>query len=170
MGDGVRPRRRTGRWLLELCAACFAAAATVVCLPGIAASVDSLPSDIIADFKPLIGGNDYLLRESMIPMRDGVRLRALIAMKKGVTRAPILLERTPYGADSIAFRTSSEHLAARVSLMNGPFVDDGYILVWEDIRGRSKSEGTFLLNRPLSGPLNSTGIDEDTDVTTPSSG
>jgi len=118
----------------------------------------------VADFKPPSEGSDYLLRQVMIPMRDGVRLRALIAMRKGVNRAPILLERTPYGADSMAFRASGEHLAARVSLMNGPFVEDGYILVWEDIRGRSKSEGTFLLNRPLSGPLNPTGIDEDTDA------
>jgi putative CocE/NonD family hydrolase len=164
MRKGVRPRRRTGRWLLKLCAACSAAAATVLCLPTFATSVDSLPSDIVADFKPSIEGSDYLLRQVMIPMRDGVRLRALIAMKKGVARAPMLLERTPYGADSIAFRTGGEHLAARVSLMNGPFVEDGYILVWEDIRGRSKSEGTFLLNRPLRGPLNSTGIDEDTDA------
>ena len=147
------------RWLPGLCAACLAAAAT-----GIAGSADSLSSDIVADFKPPAEGSDYLLRQVMIPMRDGVRLRALIAIKKGVTRAPLLMERTPYGADSIAFRTSSEHLAARVSLMNGPFVEDGYILVWEDIRGRAKSEGTFLLNRPVSGPLNPSGIDEDTDA------
>jgi putative CocE/NonD family hydrolase len=164
MSKGVRPWRRTGRWALELCAACFAAAATAVWTPGLAGSADSLPSDIVAAFKPPTEANDYLLREAMIPMRDGARLHALIAMKKGVNRAPMLLERTPYGSDSIAFRTVGEHLATRVSLMNGPFVEDGYILVWEDIRGRSKSEGTFLLNRPLSGPLNPTGVDEDTDA------
>src|ERR1700733_1105674 len=125
---------------------------------------DTLPSDIVADFKPPADERDYLQREVMIPMRDGVRLRALIAMKKGVTRGPLLLERTPYGADSMAFHSGGDHLAARVSLMKRPFVEDGYILVWEDIRGRSQSEGTFVLNRPLAGPLNPTGIDEATDA------
>ena len=125
---------------------------------------DTLRSDIVADFKPPADETDYLLRQVMIPMRDGVRLRALIAMRKGVTRGPLLLERTPYGADSVAFHSGGEHLAARVSLMNRPFVEDGYILVWEDIRGRSQSEGTFVLNRPLAGPLNPTGIDEATDA------
>jgi uncharacterized protein len=85
-------------------------------------------------------------------------------MKKGVHGAPMLMERTPYGANSMAFRNIGEHLAARLSLMNGPFADDGYILVWEDIRGRAKSEGVFLLNRPPVGPANSTGVDENTDA------
>jgi putative CocE/NonD family hydrolase len=133
-------------------------------LPGGTLPSDTLRSDIVADFKPPADETDYLLRQVMIPMRDGVRLRALIAMRKGVTRGPVLLERTPYGADSTAFYSGGEHLAARVSLMNRPFVEDGYILVWEDIRGRSQSEGTFVLNRPLAGPLNPTGIDEATDA------
>jgi putative CocE/NonD family hydrolase len=150
--------------MLRLCAAGAVAAATVGWLPAIAAPADNLPSDIVAEFKPPAEGNDYVLREAMVPMRDGVRLHALIAMKKGASRAPMLLERTPYGSDAIAFHTVGDHLATRVSLMNAPFVEDGYILVWEDIRGRSKSEGTFLLNRAPSGPLNPTGIDEDTDA------
>jgi uncharacterized protein len=131
---------------------------------GLAAPVDTLPSDIVADFKPPVDGSDYLLRQVMIPMRDGVKLRALIAMKKNVTHAPVLLERTPYGADSMAFHAGGEHLAARVITANRPFVEDGYILVWEDIRGRSQSEGTFVLNRALNGPLNPSGIDEATDA------
>jgi uncharacterized protein len=132
--------------------------------PGDPLPSETLPSDIVADFKPPVGERDYLEREVMIPMRDGVRLRAVIAMRKGVTRGPLLLERTPYGADAVAFHSGADHLAARVSLMNRPFVEDGYILVWEDIRGRSQSDGTFVLNRPLIGPLNPTGIDEATDA------
>ncbi len=135
-----------------------------IALPGGNAPADTLASDIVGDFKPPMEEQDYLEREVMIPMRDGIKLRAVIAMKKGVTQGPLLLERTPYGANSAAFRSGGGHLAARVSLLNRPFVEDGYILVWEDIRGRSKSEGTFVLNRPLTGPLNPTGIDEATDA------
>jgi putative CocE/NonD family hydrolase len=149
---------------MRLRALCFAATAVVIAVPGLAASVDSLPSDIVADFQPPAESRDYVLRQVMIPMRDGVRLRALIAMEKGVTRAPILLERTPYGADIMAFQARGEHLTTRVALANRPYAEDGYILVWEDIRGRSQSEGIFVLNRPLSGPLNPTGIDEATDA------
>ena len=164
MRDRVCARGRAWRGLPALCAACLAAAAAVVCPPVLARQADSLPSEIVPDFKPPTDGSDYLLRQVMIPMRDGVRLRALIAMKKGVTRAPMLLERTPYGADSMAFHGRGDHLATRVIPANRPFVDDGYIMVWEDIRGRSLSEGSFVLNRPLSGPLNPTGIDEATDA------
>jgi hypothetical protein len=133
-------------------------------LPLFAAPVDTMPSDIVPNFKPYADSSDYVLRQVMIPMRDGVKLRAMIAMKKGVSRAPILLERTPYGADSVAFQATGEQLAARVSVADRPFVEDGYILVWEDTRGRWQSEGTFVLNRPLAGPLNPTGIDEATDA------
>ena len=96
------PGGAPGRWLRQLWAAGSVAAATVVCVPVLAGSAAGLPSDIVADFKPPAEGNDYLLREAMIPMRDGVRLHALIATKKGANRVPMLLERTPYGADSIA--------------------------------------------------------------------
>ena len=44
------------------------------------------------------------------------------------------------------------------------FVDDGYIIVQQDIRGLHHSEGTFVMNRPIVGPLNNTGIDESTDA------
>jgi putative CocE/NonD family hydrolase len=164
MREGAGPRGRAGRWPRTLRVALCAVALAGICGPGFAAPVDAPASEIVADFRPPAEGDDYLLRESMIPMRDGVRLHAVIAMKKGAKAAPMLLERTPYGANSIAFRNIGEHLAARVSLMNGPFADDGYILVWEDIRGRAKSEGVFLLNRPPIGPANSTGVDENTDA------
>lgn len=106
---------------------------------------------------------DYVIRDMMIPMRDGVRLRTLIAFKKGTKDAPILMERTPYGADNMAFARSGEKLAKRVRPAIAPFVEDGYVLVWQDIRGRGGSDGVYVLNRPLVGPLNTTGLDHATD-------
>ena len=48
--------------------------------------------------------------------------------------------------------------------MDIEFVEDGYIRVYQDIRGLHRSEGAWVLNRPLAGPVNDTGIDESTDA------
>ena len=48
--------------------------------------------------------------------------------------------------------------------MDAEFVEDGYIRVYQDIRGLHRSEGAWVLNRPLAGPVNDTGIDESTDA------
>ncbi len=124
---------------------------------------DTLKSDIAPGYRPVSAQADYVRREAMIPMRDGVKLYAVILMKKGVAHAPILLERTPYGADG-NISSSSQSLARIVSAADAPYLEDGYIRVWQDIRGRGRSEGVYVTNRPLSGPLNPTGIDHATDA------
>jgi predicted acyl esterase len=124
---------------------------------------DTLKSDIAPDYRPASAEADYVRREAMIPMRDGVKLYAVILMKTGATHAPILLERTPYGADG-AISASSQSLARIVSSADAPYLEDGYIRVWQDIRGRGRSQGVYVTNRPLSGPLNPTGIDHATDA------
>ena len=48
----------------------------------------------------------------MIPMRDGVKLHAVIVVPKGATHAPILLTRTPYNASKRAERSRSTRMAA----------------------------------------------------------
>ena len=57
------------------------------------------PSETPEHFKPATTGWDYARREAMIPMRDGVKLHAVILVPKGAKNAPILLTRTPYSAD-----------------------------------------------------------------------
>ena len=107
---------------------------------------------------------DYTRKDVMIPMRDGVKLHAIIiAPKSTAGPAPILLSRTPYGAGS-AIGAPSQHAAMVVSPAFEPFVQDGYVMVYEDIRGRYGSEGAFVLTRPLRGPLNNGPIDESTDA------
>ncbi|HEY2462527.1 MAG TPA: CocE/NonD family hydrolase [Steroidobacteraceae bacterium] len=51
-----------------------------------------------ATFVPRVESFDYIKREEMIPMRDGVKLKTVILIPRGAHRAPILLSRTPYGA------------------------------------------------------------------------
>jgi putative CocE/NonD family hydrolase len=97
-------------------------------------------------------------RAAMIPMRDGVKLFAVIMSPRGATEPlAILLTRTPYGArgwrnDDPAPR-NLRALAA-----------DGYVFVEEDIRGRNHSEGAFVMNRPNRDPRDTTGTDESTDT------
>lgn len=80
--------------------------------------------------------------EVMIPMRDGVKLHTLIFAPEQIAEPlPLLMQRTPYGIDG---RNSKNVNAALAEL-----VADGYIFVFQDIRGRYKSEGEFVMNRPL---------------------
>jgi hypothetical protein len=85
-------------------------------------------------------------------------------MKKGTSKGPILLSRTPYDAKESTERTKSQSITEILPAMDAEFVEDGYIRVYQDIRGEHNSEGEFIMTRPIVGPLNSTGIDESTDA------
>ncbi|MFT3724097.1 MAG: CocE/NonD family hydrolase [Hyphomonadaceae bacterium] len=108
--------------------------------------------------------SDFIRKEVMIPMRDGAKLFTVIAMKKGTSNAPILLTRTVYNAGRATSRTPSQRLVDILPVMDAEFVNDGYIRVYQDARGRNKSEGEFVMNRPIIGPLNKTKVDESTDA------
>ena len=63
-------------------------------------------SDIPKSFVAPTAGYDYVKREVMIPMRDGVKLYTVIVVPKGAKNAPILLTRTPYNASGRAARNT----------------------------------------------------------------
>jgi uncharacterized protein len=101
--------------------------------------------------------HDYQRSEAMIPMRDGVKLHAVILTPKDIgTPLPFLLQRTPYGVDA----------ADRASIFSHrpELARDGYIFVAEDIRGRYKSGGKFVMMRPLEDHRNPKAVDESTDT------
>jgi putative CocE/NonD family hydrolase len=127
-------------------------------------AVSSLPSDTPEKFKPNTDSFDYVKREAMIPMRDGVKLRTFILIPKGATDAPMLLTRTPYNAAEVAMNFNSPHLAAVVDQMDDTAVAAGYIIVYQDVRGKYGSEGDYVMTRPLVGPLNPTTVDYATDA------
>jgi hypothetical protein len=56
---------------------------------------EPLPSETPATFVPHVDSFDYIKREVMIPMRDGIKLKTIILIPRGAKRAPILLSRTP---------------------------------------------------------------------------
>ena len=126
--------------------------------------IAAMTPDVVDKYDPVLPDADYVRRDVMVPMRDGTKLYTVIVFKKGVTKGPILLWRSPYDAHGDVARGHSLRLVDLVPAMDAPFVEDGYIRVYQDIRGMHRSEGQFVMNRPLSGPLNSTGIDESTDA------
>jgi putative CocE/NonD family hydrolase len=126
--------------------------------------VTNLPSDTPQTFTPVTNSFDYVKRKEMIPMRDGVKLRTFILVPKGASHAPILLTRTPYNASERVLRFNSPHLAAAVPQMDDTAVAAGYIIAFQDVRGKYGSEGDYVMTRPLKGPLNPTEVDHATDA------
>jgi putative CocE/NonD family hydrolase len=121
--------------------------------------------DGVASYDQVRPQADYIKRVAMVPMRDGVKLYTVIVMKKGAASAPILLSRTPYDAKGSANRVPSQRVVDILPVMDKEFVENGdYIRVYQDIRGLHNSGGEFVMNRPIVGPLNKTGIDESTDA------
>jgi hypothetical protein len=97
-------------------------------------------------------------------MRDGIRLYTVIVVPKGANRAPMLLTRTPYGAERGAERNRSMRMVATLPLADEVFAIDGYVRVYQDVRGKYRSEGEYVMTRPLRGPLNSSEVDHSTDA------
>lgn len=127
----------------------------------------AFPSETPAKLEPVTSGFDYSRREVMIPMRDGVRLHTVILVPKGAKGAPILLTRTPYDATALTSHAQSSHLGSTLEGYDNPtdvIVKGGYIRVVQDVRGKYGSEGDYVMNRPLRGPLNPTPVDHATDT------
>ncbi len=100
----------------------------------------------------------FEFREAMIPMRDGVRLQTVILRPKNVDDPlPILYQRGPYGVPA----AQRFEKPIPVSAFSSP---EKYIRVVQNIRGRFKSEGTFVMQRPPHAPEDPKGIDETTDA------
>jgi putative CocE/NonD family hydrolase len=96
-----------------------------------------------------------------------VKLYTLILIPRGAQRAPILLTRTPYGADERIAKTDSAHLGTVIGdndVADDMMLNGDYIRVFQDIRGKHKSEGDYVMTRPLQGPLNPTKVDHATDT------
>jgi putative CocE/NonD family hydrolase len=154
----------------------LAAALIVLGLPGGAAgqakpkppaTYPGLPSEMPATVTPATSTFDYTRRIAEIPMRDGVKLHTVILVPKGARGAPILLTRTPYDADALTSHLPSSHLGPAIYGYDNAtdvIVEDGYIRVVQDVRGKYGSEGDYVMNRPPRGPQNSTPIDHSTDT------
>ena len=121
--------------------------------------------DIPHRFTAPRGPFQYVRRELMIPMRDGAKLYTVLIIPKGAGKFPIMLDRTPYSADKATSRGTFGPLPENIlSPLAAELVRAGYIVAYEDVRGKYKSEGEYVMNRPVRGPLNPTTVDHSTDA------
>ncbi len=143
----------------------ISAAAVLLSFPPVlSAQTPPLTPDIPPKYTPPTASYDYVKREVMIPMRDGVKLFTVVVVPKGAKSAPIIFTRTPYNAAGRTQRTLSPHMLATLPQGDEVFVADGYIRVFQDVRGKYGSEGEYVMTRPLRGPLNTSAVDHSTDA------
>ena len=134
-------------WMLRRHVIC--AVASVLILPAVGAAQQERP-DYSTQFDKI---------EVMISARDGVKLHTEIYAPKNASEAlPIVFERTPYGLND------DEKGYSRKLGRYAEMIPDGYIFVFQDIRGRYGSEGTFVMQRPVRNPKDAKAIDEGTDT------
>jgi len=111
--------------------------------------------------QPAAAAERFEVSDVMIPARDGKRLHTKIFMPRGQTGPlPIIFKRTPYGIEGSAGNFNAYYKA---------LADEGYIFVFQDIRGKFGSEGDFIMQRPArrrpqgSGAAGSGGVGEELD-------
>jgi putative CocE/NonD family hydrolase len=114
-----------------------------------------------SSIQSLSGQGDLLstqfeVKDVMIPMRDKVRLHTKIYIPKNQKEPlPFIMLRTPYGVEDMAERFAN-YLKA--------LADEGYIFVFQDLRGKFGSEGEFVMQRPARTPGDTKTLDEGTDT------
>lgn len=102
----------------------------------------------------------FTKRVEMVPMRDGTRLNTEIYVPTDHPGPlPVLVTRTPYG-----LRHDADGFHTALSSSYQALVKDGYVFVFQDIRGRFKSEGQFVMLRPPRDHGDPRAIDEGTDT------
>ncbi|UTA66790.1 CocE/NonD family hydrolase [Emticicia sp. 21SJ11W-3] len=104
--------------------------------------------------------NNYLKREVYITMRDGVRLFTSIYLPKDSTKKyPVMMQRTPYSVAPYGEGKLKTQVGPSAELMQ-----DGFIFVYQDVRGRWMSEGEFIEMRPHQDTKSGKAFDESTDT------
>ena len=124
-----------------LCVAACLLTATI----GLRAQLPKLTPDITAKYKAPTTADDYVKRDVMIPMRDGVKLLHRHRRPQGREERA-----DPADAHAVQRRrrapsaTESPHMLATLPQGDEVFVADGYIRVFQDVRGKYGSEGDYV--------------------------
>jgi len=129
----------------------------IVCLIFLTAWNPALQSSL----KPFDVKAHYTKEEYMVPMRDGVKLFTMVYTPKDqIRKYPILLYRTPYSVHHYGLDDYHPQLGPSVE-----FDKDGYIFVFQDVRGKFKSEGRFqVIKPPVMDKKNPQDVDESSDT------
>lgn len=103
----------------------------------------------------------YVKTEHRIPMRDGTHLFTSVYAPRDTTQQyAIMLTRTPYGVGPYG----ATGYTAALRMISPRFLDRGFIFVYQDVRGRSMSEGEFVHMTPWRGMVGARETDESTDA------
>jgi putative CocE/NonD family hydrolase len=101
----------------------------------------------------------YTKLEKHIPMRDGIKLFTVIYVPKDESRKyPIMYNRSPYSAGPYGENEYKQSLGPSML-----FAEEGYIFVYQDVRGRYLSEGDFVATRPYIPNKKEKETDESSD-------
>jgi len=133
-------------WLPAACTICFIVSGTPT-------NAQPVPASYIKE--------NYTRSSHKIPMRDGTHLFTIVYAPKDKSQTyPIIMTRTPYGIHPY------EDDKYRFTLgPNRNFIKEGYIFVYQDVRGRYMSEGVYANMRPqLQRKGGAKDIDESTDT------
>lgn len=163
----MKSRRLAAGLLSTLLAIAFALSASAQSSGAPKPKYPDYPSETPVKFVATTDGHNYARRDVMLPMRDGIKLHTVILVPSGARHAGILLTRTPYEADTLTNNTRSGNLATSLQGYDNAtdiIVEDGYIRVIQDVRGKYLSEGDYVMNRPPHGPQNPTPVDDGTDA------
>ena len=105
----------------------------------------------------------YQQSHYLIPMRDGVLLNTVVLTPVNQTIAyPFLIERTPYGVDNDGDQDGAIALHHGFSFFT--LATEGYIFVFQDIRGKYRSQGKMEIHQPLIHENQKDAVDESTDT------
>ena len=132
-----------------------------------AATSTALPSETPAKFKPATDSFDYLRRDVMVPMRDGVKLHTVILVPKHAKAAPILLTRTPYDATALTTHAQQCPLGTGSQRLRQRHRSDYRRGLHPRRAGRARQARLgrrLCVARPLRGPQNPTAVDHATDT------
>src|ERR1700712_4776931 len=100
---------------------------------------------------------EYIRKEVRIKMRDGISLNTVIFTPRSIKEPlPFIFLRTPYGVSQSPSPNRNSYIQ--------DMAKDGYIFVFQDIRGRYKSDGIFEMQRFMRDKKNPKSIDESTDT------
>ncbi|HLF83267.1 MAG TPA: CocE/NonD family hydrolase [Blastocatellia bacterium] len=133
-------------------------AGLVICLSWLA--LIAIPRPLQAQ-QPFDVKANYAKSEHMIAMRDGVKLfTAVYSPKDASQKYPILLNRTPYSCSPYGLDKYKDTIGPSPLLAK-----EGYIIVYQDVRGAHMSEGTYVNMRPQNPHKNRPAdIDESSDT------
>lgn len=129
-------------------------------LGGIALGLLFLPAGFAAEPAAYDVREHYTKHEYMIPMRDGVKLYTQVYVPKAAGEYPILLTRTPYGVRNYRRDEFREVIGPSIE-----FSREGYIVAYQDVRGKFRSEGTFIHRPPfIANKSRPEQVDESSDA------